>query len=279
MEKLKWGVFVAVTALAAVMMVHPEWTHAQYTPPSGGGSGGSSITQGTYASLPGTCTAGNAYYPTDSLIAFLRCGSGNAWSNFVPSLAGLVTPPVASNFTVVNQGTATFDSTRGGVRMSTLTGDAAFNVHALVKSAPSTPYHAIACLQAAELSGMTNSQAGMVFRESSSGKMITWAVFENANENYVAFYLSSPTAFGGATPVNVSNIPTWASSPSSPASICYRIGDDGTNRTYDISVDGRISWINMGSDSRTSNMTANQVGLMINGPTQEVWFLDYEETP
>ena len=55
MEKLKWGVFVAVMALAAVMMVHPEWTHAQYTPPNGGGSGGSCGSLG--GDVTGTCAA------------------------------------------------------------------------------------------------------------------------------------------------------------------------------------------------------------------------------
>ena len=58
MEKLKWGVFVAVMALAAVMMVHPEWTHAQYTPPNGGGSGGSCGSLG--GDVTGTCAANTA---------------------------------------------------------------------------------------------------------------------------------------------------------------------------------------------------------------------------
>jgi hypothetical protein len=54
MEKFKWGVFAAVVALVTAMTFHPEWTHAQYTPPSGGGSSGCSSLGGD---VTGTCAA------------------------------------------------------------------------------------------------------------------------------------------------------------------------------------------------------------------------------
>lgn len=241
----------------------------------GASGGGSSITQGTYASLPGTCTVSDVYFPTNSLINFLRCSTTNTWSAFVPSFVGLVFPPVIGNFTAVNTGTATFDGTLGGVRMSTLSGDATMNAHMLVKAAPMTPYHAITCIAIPIGSPNSNAQIGMVFRNSVSGGLNTWGIFQNVVNTYISFYLSNPTTYGG-TLINTTNV-SW--SANSPGSLCLRIGDDGvTNRTYDISVDGRINWINIGSDTRINNFIADQVGLLVNGGLQEAWFLDYEET-
>ena len=232
--------------------------------------GGSSITQGAYASLPATCTTGDMYLPTDSLINPAHCSATNTWSSFVGSMGGLVTPPILTDFTVINAGTSTTDITHGGIRLNTITGDNAFNFHGLVKSAPATPYHVITCLVPA-VSGVSNSQIGLAFREASTGKIVQWGTFQNSSTQYVAFYLSDNTSFGG-TAINTSSS-AWS------GQICLRIGDDGvTNRTYDISVDGRITWVQVGTESRTSNFVADQVGLFVDGPLQTGYFLDYEET-
>lgn len=50
----------------------------------GTGSGGVSITQGTFASLPATCTTNDVYYFTNSPYPEARCSSTNTWSYFLP---------------------------------------------------------------------------------------------------------------------------------------------------------------------------------------------------
>lgn len=266
---LKWSIGIIFAAAFAA------W--AQYYPPNGGGgSGGASNTQGTFAALPATCVAKDLYFMTNSPINLARCDTSiaNQW-NFFLSGVGRVTPPVLGNFTWVNQGIATSDTTHNGIILGVIPvspPENTFAIHALVKTAPATPYHVISCFSQLQGTG-GNFQIGIVFRESGSGKLIVFGTFQATIGQFVAFYASSPTAFGGTTPVNVNSV-----QPMGPYT-CLRIGDDGAaNRTYDVSANGGATWYQLGSDSRTSNMTADQVGFFIDGGVQEAHFLHYSET-
>ena len=68
-----------------------------------GGGGGSTITTGTYASLPGTCTVGDMYVFTDSVYNFAVCRSTNVWTYFLNGKIA-VPPGVVSGWTGVNTG-------------------------------------------------------------------------------------------------------------------------------------------------------------------------------
>lgn len=48
---------------------------------------GVSTSQGTYASLPGTCTTGDLYFATNSLYQQIRCSATNTWTHFADGKA------------------------------------------------------------------------------------------------------------------------------------------------------------------------------------------------
>jgi len=75
---------------------------------TGCGGGGASITQGTFASLPGTCTTNDLYYFTDSLYTVARCSATNTWTEFYD---GKTATPWNSGSTWSNQSTCTIDAT------------------------------------------------------------------------------------------------------------------------------------------------------------------------
>ena len=108
MEKLKWGVFVAVMALAAVMMVHPEWTHAQYTPPNGGGSGGSCGSLG--GDVTGTCAANTVTKIQNVAVSGVQ-GTG---TNPKVMAAGAILPGIGFVFCQDTNGLVTTASCKAG---------------------------------------------------------------------------------------------------------------------------------------------------------------------
>ena len=84
--------------------------------PSGGS--GATISVGTYASLPGTCTDGNMQMFTDSLYPFARCAS-NVWVKFYD---GKTAVPPTGTWVWDNQtqtGSATVSTTHGYTELVT----------------------------------------------------------------------------------------------------------------------------------------------------------------
>lgn len=66
-------------------------------------SGGATITSTTYAALPGTCTEGNLYLLTDSMIEMARCGASNTYTYYRNGKQ--ITPPSAlASFTAITTG-------------------------------------------------------------------------------------------------------------------------------------------------------------------------------
>ena len=97
---------------------------------------------------------------------------------------------------------------------------------------------------------------GVVLRESSSGKIITFAVGDNSSGNsLIALSVTSwngPT--GGSTTIYtdeepVAYFPNW-----------WRIRDDGTNRYFEYSMN-KLEWITPLSHGRTTFLTPDQIGL------------------
>ncbi len=81
---------------------------------TGCGTSGSSITQGTFASLPGTCTTNDLYIYTDTVYNPARCSGTNTWSQFYPGAGKVTLPPATGGYAWGStQGAAAITATRG----------------------------------------------------------------------------------------------------------------------------------------------------------------------
>ncbi len=224
-------------------------------------SGGSLITTGTTASLPGSCsTAGNVYKATDSLYEWI-C-NGSTYAPFVYGYA--VTMPLASNFSWVNQGTspaASVDGTYGGLYLVAPHQSGGVNLRIQEVAAPgSTPFTYTALIATMTLA--TNyTAAGIGFRESSTGKL---AVIDLTGygtpqvELEVASY-NSPTSFN----TSVFSLDFF----SSFQTIWLRVKDDGTNMISSFSIDG-AHWEVVNTTVLTTFFTT--------GPNEAFFFADSE---
>jgi len=183
----------------------------------------------------------------------------NTWhGNSSPPLQNYIlatgAPAIASDFTWVNQGTASATDRGGRVVLQTPP-DAGDQIRGLFQAAPSAPYEIIlACHGSGESSG--NGQIGLAFRESGTGKIMTLANFLT-NDIEVAKY-TSPTAFsallGTKKPWDVGQSVTW-----------LKIADDNTNLKFYVGPNGQ-DWIEVGSEGRTVFMAGgpNEVGFHTN---------------
>ena len=108
MEKVKWGVFLAVVVLAATMIVHPGgWTHAQYTPPSGG-SGGTCA--GLGGDVTGTCATSTVVKIQNTAVSGVQ-GTG---TNPKLMAAGAILPVIGAVFCQDSNGLVTTASCAAG---------------------------------------------------------------------------------------------------------------------------------------------------------------------
>lgn len=200
--------------------------------------------------------AGNLYLPKDAL-NILR-DTGSAFDTFGP-VWGLANPNLQS-WTQQDFGSCTSDVTHGGISIENPTTEGAFNTHALVFNAPATPYH-VEFGYVHFKNGSGNYMCGACFSDGTKYEIFD-PFFQDAQGSMVCFYLTNATSFGG-TPINSS----FGSTFGYPYVYWVRLGDDGTNKTWDISVDGFI-WKNIGSEARTTNLTATKLGVYVNnGPS------------
>lgn len=209
--------------------------------------------QGAFASLPGSCTTGALYAFTDSPYTFARCSATDTWSYWFGG--GMATLPSACN-AWVNQGTATLDTTKGGQNIIAVTTAGSYNMRVRTcGSAPATPYTVSAAFTAVQPTG--NYPAfGLAWRQSSDGKLVVFGI--QGDNTWQLWRMDSPTAWSayennlGSQPVHWSTV-VW-----------LRIKDDGTNRTYYYSNDGQ-HWTQIPvTVTRTTFMTADQIGWYVN---------------
>jgi hypothetical protein len=234
---------------------------------SGGGGGGGSVTMGAYASRPAAGNAGAVYYSTDSVI--VSVDNGTVWKEYFQGR--LLTPPVLGDFTSVNLGTATTDTTKGGVyfRDQVTSTD---NMRIYKKSAPATPYVVTACF-IINWPPVSFHSAGLVFRQSSDGKLAVLgfdvANIVSAKWTSVTSFSSSYTSIGSST------------TPANRPYFWFRIADNGTNRTVSISNDG-VHFYDWHTVGRTDFLTADEVGFYVKSnhasSRADLWLLSWEQT-
>lgn len=209
--------------------------------------------------------AGNLYLPNDGLEIYRDTGSVMVpWGPIWP-----LTDPALQTWTQTGFGSCTSDTTHGGVDINNPTAEGSFNIHALLKNTPSTPWHAeFGFVQVGNTGG--NLMAGPCVSDGTKFAIYT-SHFQAAAVQHVEFYASNATTYGGFTPINPGILFAWG-----PV-IFVRLGDDGTNRTYDVSCDG-FTWLQVGTEVRTANVTASKVGFYVNGGKQHIRCIHYKET-
>lgn len=187
-------------------------------------------------------------------------GGGTNLSGVVGPIFRFV-PPILSDFSWVNQGSATaveftgpYTSTDNAIFFR-YPSDGTTNFHLLVKSAPAVPYTITACLLTAS-PGLTNFFGGILFRESSTGRLHVLAqnTGSSALQQLVSAKWTSPTVFSAnysARGWHQGNL-LW-----------LRIVDDGANRQTWWSTDGtNFIKFDLTTVGRTDFLTggADQVG-------------------
>jgi hypothetical protein len=231
----------------------------------GGGSGEGDMLKSVYDTdddgvvdgadeVDGVAVAGNSkYYGTNA--------SGVPGFFTLPSGGGAEspwTPPLASDFSWVNQGgSVVADDDDDGMYIDNEP-ETFYNWRCLVKSVPPAPYSVTVGMIVNSLP-VNYVAAGLVLRESSSGKLITLGPFHDQVVYIAGFRWSSPTAYSGSY--------LFSTMGRNFDKIFLRISDDETNRIFAFSNDGR-NFIQVYSVSRTNFIDPDQIGVsLLSGQT------------
>lgn len=205
-----------------------------------------------------TNKAGNLYLPSDAMV-FGR-DNASAFDNYGPIKA--LSDPNLLTFAQQDFGSCTSDTTHGGLSISNPTTESAFHTHALVTAVPGTPYH-VEFGYYAQHQNQTNYMSGACFSDGTKYEILD-PLFQGTIGSVIVFYLTNSTSFGN-TPINSSFDDRFVDRLFNMHWV--RLGDDGTNKTWDVSIDG-INWVNVGSEARATNLTATKVGLYVDyGPS------------
>jgi hypothetical protein len=202
----------------------------------------------SYAALLSSSLNGRLFFPTDGT-TLLRDNSSSwlPWGRLYP-----FTTPVDSSFSWVNQGTATTTATQGGIFLHA-PATAGNNGRFRVLSAPATPYTVTAYIDAVAFA-VSFSQFGLAFRDSVSGNIKALDQISSGGllTLRVSYWTSATGELSAAGSVVINRAYNWV-----------QFSDDGVNRIYRVSPDGQ-NWIQFYSETRTTDMTANQVGFFAN---------------
>lgn len=190
--------------------------------------------------------------------------SSNDVSQYFGNIPILTSPGPVSNFTWINQGSASATASNNGIYLTSNVVSGSHSLKALVISTPTPPYEYEAAV------GMINpatsnwdALTGIVVQESSSGKLLTCQLENdgglNSNQppNFMFFsatYWSSPTTPTQDQVLDYYRMIGWNSQP------LIRYGDNGTNRYCKISMDGGNNWLTYVNQVRTTNLTADKIG-------------------
>jgi hypothetical protein len=228
---------------------------------------GDSTTTAAYASRPAASNDGNLFLPSDGFQ--IERDTGSVWAPWGPIFP--LTAPVDGDFSWVNQGGASVSTTKGGIFLLGPAGTGV-NLRCRVKSAPATPYTITAAFLP-RVPGVDFAGAGLLFRQSSDGKMASIGIGHSANVSIDVNKWTNATTFSAqyaSLTTKTFYSPTF-----------LRITDNGTNRICSWSNDGQ-NFLQIHSVGRTDFLTADQVGFFVNAQ-QATWdvamtLLSWKET-
>ena len=170
------------------------------------------------------------------------------------------TKPVVADFTLLNNAvTGTADDSVEGIHWYEPAGGGE-NLKLLVVSTPSTPWRATGHITNVGTWVYALSY-GMAYRQSSNGYMFAFHNYTWGTKVNPRFYKQNYTDY--TTPASS----TWLSSYAVWDLGWFRLEDNGTNRISSISLDG-VHWTVLITESRTTFLTADQVGFITNPATQ-----------
>jgi hypothetical protein len=162
--------------------------------------------------------------------------------------------PAASDFSWVNQGTASATDQDGlGIRFIS-PGASLYAVRGLVRSVPATPF-TVEVLMTHFMNSRANHVVGLLQRDSGSGRCLLTGFY--ASSQLISDRANSPTSFN-------SNSHYFAGITNNVPPTGWKLVDDGTNHTVHVTFDDE-NWIQCGSASRTAWLAnPDQWGVAIN---------------
>jgi hypothetical protein len=169
-----------------------------------------------------------------------------------------ITPLTVSDFTWINQGTATATDQAGTIALRALPAGVE-SVRGLHRAVPATPWTVIAAFNFMKIRENVENM-GLMTRESGTGKICLFSISVDGSGFYRpgAYNLNSATSFNsnilGRQNGMVLGKHTW-----------MKLIDNATNILWSLSFDG-IEWVQLVSISRTAFMAGgpNQVGFYSN---------------
>lgn len=218
---------------------------------------GPSVTSGTYASLPGTCThtstASDVYVATDSYFSQILCTATNTWSYFLNGRQ--VNPPVTGSLTAMNLGTTGVTTSKGGITLQGINGDS-LQIRGYEAALPGSSNYSKQITFAFQLGFTSQAWAGMYIRDSTANHLYSFGPLTTPRLNVSEWSGSSPTYATDA----------YSTSDSSEGAqyLTLRIRDDGTNVYFEYSKDC-TNFVTLTSVAKVSSyvVTANKYGFFL----------------
>jgi hypothetical protein len=179
-------------------------------------------------------------------------GGGLPWSALAPAT---VVTPTLTNYTWLNQNSATASQDARGAIYLTCPGRSGHNWNGLYRAAPATPY-TITIGFVMTSPGGNYGGFGMFFYESGTSKLTVF-VFRNVSG---IWQLESDHWTNTTTVAGAGVVANYAPAIYAPI-VWLQIGNDGTNLTYALSVEG-ANFLQVGTETKTAFFTTgpNNVG-------------------
>lgn len=188
----------------------------------------------------------------------------NATGGSGASVGPAFTAPVDAQFSWVNQGTASVNSADQGIL---LTAPAAAGIALRIrkKAAPATPYTVtVAILPTFGIQTNAGAYYGMLFRQSSNGKISAFLLYQVPNGEMLSIKFDDPSTFNAIYTPPGNPLQSSLNVPQNNIPLMWlRLADDGTNRSMSYSIDG-YDFTTFHTIGRTDFITPDEVGFFTN---------------